>query len=180
MALLAACLMWIFGASYATLAPVSKPLSRNATSTGLAVEWIDDTPFVVPIEHFDFSGIDSLDDEAKECVAQGKSVQALFDRYLESRLHEERIRACSALLAEVLGSDNTALECFAVATATGMTLGAELTGPEIAERFGQSKQAFQQRVKRVSEKLGLDVTRTMRSPEARDTMRLRNSRRGQG
>jgi hypothetical protein len=149
----------------------------NIPSAGLqiGVEWHEEKPTQVPISHFDFSDMDSLEDTVRELLKEGKPLGPLFHRLQYDQACEERGAAVRSVLAEILSADKPGLHAWAIAFAANMTTGQTLE--DIAERYGQSKQAFQERVEIVSEKLELRKTRTMRSDEAREKMRMCNSRR---
>jgi hypothetical protein len=155
-----------------------------ADGTPIAFEsFSDEESFPVPITFQDHSGLDSLEDQAREALAAGRPIASIVDSMLREfeRENAQRLRAeaVKLVLAEILSSENAAMSAWALAFTCNLHLLQGLSGPEIAKRFGVRKQAFFQLVKQHRANLGLSIqVPNMRSAEARARMRARNFRHG--
>jgi hypothetical protein len=156
------------------LVAVSSPLGENAS---IAVQWQDDVCFTVPITHPDHSAMDTIDDRVDEMRKHGKSCESLIDELVAEKLADARVDALTRLLAIVFKSNKPINALRQCACAVGLSIATEETMETWAVKAGTSKQSFQQGVKAKAKRLELRQTRTMRSEEAREQMRLRNSRR---
>jgi hypothetical protein len=134
----------------------------------IAVEWHDDQPFNVQIENFNYAGLDSVEDVIRECLAKKEALKPLLQQIFREELQLEHIRTIGSVVGICLAASKPGMAVYQIAFATGMTMGITETGPQIAKRFGVSKQDFQQGVDRFAERLNLRKNRAMRSGEAKE------------
>ena len=160
----------------------------------LAVEWSqDDEPHAVPIVHFDFNQLDSLEDIARERLAAGLPLQPLLedaatsvlesgDPRLVARLTDRIYRAAwhemvSRFILLVLNSEAPRFTLTAMAHEIGATWLNGETVPQSASKFGKRKQALFQEMERVREAIKLRLPRSnQRSGESCEKMRKSNFR----
>lgn len=156
-----------------------------ANGAPLAFEsFSEEESFPVPITFQDHSDLDSLEDRAREALAEGKSIASIveamvqqFEKECEQRLRAEMVKL---VVAEILDAENPAMSAYALAFTCNLHLLQGMSMPEIAKRFGVRKQALHQLVKKHRARLGLTWVRVpnMRSAEAREKMARRNYRHG--
>lgn len=140
-------------------------------------EWSDDQRFAVKIEHFDFDSIDSVDDLVREELATKGTVKHLLKKMVALELNKARTETLVTVLGKIKDASDSGLAVVQISCACGMLFISGETDQAYADRFGISKQAFQQGVEGYREALGLRQTRTMRDENAKDLMRLSNYRR---
>lgn len=159
------------------------------------VEWADAKagPSPVAVEFFDFSGLDSVEDEMREALAEGRSLDGLLEQAAEDLLRFgspaqltrllPRLRAMfwaegyKDCLADQIASDNPKEDAWLLAERFQLSLSENLSVPEIAARFGKRKQAGYQRQDRLVAERGLRHLRPNgRDAAARQKMRERNFR----
>jgi hypothetical protein len=154
------------------------PVSR------IPVEWDKhDQPIPIAIT-FDDPQIDSDQDFFREataaCTTRDEWERACFqfaDYLAASKLYDARREAIADCAALVVNEKDSHLAYVCICFGVGLFDVNSDSGTEWARKFGFSKQAFNQQVKRWTARLNLGPTRTMRQSEAREKMRLRNSRR---
>jgi len=128
----------------------------------------------VPIatQEFDYSALDSDEDLIKECVLLGENLSEILNAIIEREVSAARAEAVSGALLMIMESKRPVQQTHVLAWAAGIYLSQGISMPELAAKLCVKKQAFQQAVRRVSEKLCLRQTRASRSSEARENMRL--------
>lgn len=151
----------------------------HGAPAGFGVEWHDDAPTRVAIQHFDFSNLDSVEDCAREFCQRGGRLGQFIRMLVDERERELKIGGMAAIIALLWESRRPYMAIRQIASATGL---APLVGDghdsaaKLARECGVSKQAFKQGEKRFAIALGLRKTRTQRSEDGRNHMRLRNHR----
>lgn len=167
--------------------PAHRPLdhSGGAIPAGMAkipVEWNETGQAVpIPIVHFDYGALDSLEDEIREALANGRRIAEVLSRWVCD--HERQIlrEGIELTVREIIVAKNPRLRTWQLAFLCGMDLrvkvdGPPLDGPAIAKRLGVSKQSFFGGVEELRQQY--DVMRVgKRDDEAREKMRQRNYRR---
>jgi len=120
---------------------------------------------------FDYSALDSDEELLTECVHLDVDMRPRLHKIIERAVALGRADAVSATIILILDSDNPRAMAMQVDWATGGYVSSGISMPQIAKELGISKQAFQQRDRRIHEMLDLRKTRCMRSQEAKDNMR---------
>jgi hypothetical protein len=143
---------------------------------GFGVEWIDDVPARVAIDHFDFSGLDTVEDCAREFERRGGSLGEFIRLLVDRRERELRAEGMAAVIALLWNERRTYLALRQIASAANLSALAGKSAAQLARECGVSKQAFKQGEKRFAAELELGKTRTQRSEQGREQMRLRNFR----
>lgn len=152
-------------------------LPQAHVDRGLAVEWnADDHSENIQIEHFDFSQLDSLDDQIRQELAEYGSARRILLALVAFSRDEARREGVISTIALLWPKRKTYLALRQLAFAAGLTIIAGKTGTELAKECGVSKQDFKQGADWFRRELGLRRTRTMRSEEGCDKMRLTNFR----
>jgi|SRR5215211_3319077 len=140
------------------------------------IEWREDTPFVIATEEFDYAYLDRPADFIIEALKAGKDIQPVISEIVAEREDAIRAETIVRTIEFIITSDNPSLETHAIALAGGLGVLLGLTGSDVAEKFGVSKQSVQQRVKRFCKAVGMRKTRAMRDDEAREKMSNSNYR----
>lgn len=157
------------------------------------VEWVEDEHHAVLVTHFDFDGLDSLEDRARELLSQGQPVAPLLEEAALSIIERGPARLINRLLTRVyrvaggevaariiqliLDAPSPRFRAAAIAHEIGATLLGGESIPQTAAKFGKSKQALTQEMERVRAALGFELPRVNRRPdESRARMRLANFR----
>lgn len=133
------------------------------------------TPEAVATTGFDYPP-DTLADQIREAIARDLPLEPIINAALEETAMQLRAEGMDAVLSILLGAANPRLAAAQLAFAGGLHAQIGESGPQIAKRFGITKQAFQQGVEEFRKRLGLRKTRTMRSDEARARMASSNYR----
>ena len=130
---------------------------------------------ITEVQHFDFAQLDSLENEIKERIAKGQPfaqlVETLIKAEVEAQLAERFSEAIAAVLGYIVDAQKPRLQAFYLAWVTGMRIGRGESLPELARRFGVSKQAFCQNALALAKKLELKPARAMRSEIGKAMMR---------
>lgn len=141
----------------------------------IAVEWHEDRAEAIPITHFDFGSLDSVEDQIRQHLADG-SLREFLGLWLESELSRDRAETINRILSIPVTSKKPGLAVIQLGFAAGLLLAAEKTGTQWAKEFGISKEAFQEGVDFYRRELRLRVTRYTRDQDARENMRVKNFR----
>jgi hypothetical protein len=143
----------------------------------VAVEWsADDQPENIAVEHFDFSSLDTLDDQLRQELEERGTTRRVIDALLSFQRDEARREGIVMVIALLWPKKKAYLALRQLAFAAGLSILAGKTGPELAKECGVSKQDFKQGADRFRKELGLRRTRTMRSIQGCEKMQLTNFR----
>lgn len=132
----------------------------------------DDQGNVVPafVEDFDWSRLDTLEDEIRQGLKDGRPVIAMVRELVDMEANERVIRAVAAVVALIADSRRPKLMIDRIAYITGMTINQGASISQLARKHGQKKQAFSQAALRLAKALDLKPSRQMRSLKARQSM----------
>jgi hypothetical protein len=133
----------------------------------------------VAVEHFDYGALDDVDGLLLEALAEKGTARELLEELVEEEVRSRRADLVAAVMVEITQSAEPLKALYQIAFACGSMATGGLTESEVAARFGISKQAMQQGVRRFEESLNLRKARFMRSEGSRRLMRSRNFRRGE-
>jgi len=127
---------------------------------------------VVPafVEEFDWSHLDTLEDEIRQGLKEGRSVVSMVRELVDMEASERVTRSIAAVIAMIAESRRPKLLIDRIAYITNMTLNQGASISELARKHRQSKQAFSQAALRLAKALGLRPGRQMRSLKARESM----------
>lgn len=143
----------------------------------LAVDWnANDEPQNVPIQHFDFSSLDSIDACIKQELAERGTARRIIEMLVSRNQSEARRDGMMCVMALLWSKRRTYLALRQLAFAAGLSILEGKTGPQLAEECGVSKQDFKQGADRFRKVLGLRRTRTMRKETGCKKMKLTNFR----
>ena len=137
---------------------------------------------VVPafVQEFDWARLDSLEDEIRQGLKEGRSVVAMVRELVEMESSERVNQAVAAVICLIAESRRPKLMIDRIAYITGMTINQGASVTELGRKHRQRKQAFSQAALRLAKKLGLKPSRQMRSLKARESMaRAYRERHGQ-
>ena len=127
---------------------------------------------------FDYSALDSDEEFLEECVLLKVDMRPRLHRIIEREVSLAKAEAVSGVIILVLDADDARAMAMQINWVCGGYISSGISMPQIAKQLGISKQAFQQRDRRIHEMLHLRKTRCMRSDEAKSNMRC--ARRGKG
>ena len=160
-----------------TPAVMDSLLPHDHEDRDLAVEWsADDTAQNIQIEHFDFSRLDSVDDQIRQEIAEHGTAKRVIGALLDFQRDEARREGMMTVIALLWSKKKTYLALRQLAFAAGLNILAGKTGPELATECGVSKQDFKQGADRFRKDLALRRTRTMRLEDGCQKMKLTNFR----
>lgn len=127
---------------------------------------------VVPafVEEFDWSRLDTLEDEIRQGLKEGRSVVSMVRELADMQASERVTRSVAAVIALIADSRRPKLMIDRIAYITGMTINEGASITELARKHRQSKEAFSQAAIRLAKALGLPPSRQMRSLKARESM----------
>lgn len=127
---------------------------------------------VVPafIEEFDWTRLDSLEDEIRQGLKDGKSVVGMVRELVEIESSDRVTRSVAAVIALIAESKKPKLMIDRIAYITNMPINQGVSISELARKHKQTKQAFSQAAIRLAVSLGLKPSRQMRSIKARKSM----------
>jgi hypothetical protein len=142
----------------------------------IPLDWEGDQPQPIPVVHFDFSDLDSITEQGRQALTDASFGEWLM-RVMKCR--EDIIR--QETLMQVIGIsnefENEAMAYDLMRDCCGAAAAQGFSSADLARKWKISKEAFQQSRERMRKYLGLRITRTMRSEEAKHNMSLRNFRR---
>ena len=124
----------------------------------------------LPVEHFDFDGLDSVADRAREALETPGGIEALIAELSEEFADSKAAAAIARVVTIISESRDPKLDCACLVLATGMACDGGISGAEIGRRFSVSKQAVSQTVIRLQGLLGLQPGRAQRTIAARQSM----------
>lgn len=141
---------------------------------GYNIEGFWDFDAQCPAVGFEFGILDSPEDKIKELIASGKSFDDAFRILAE--LNERRFmrEAVLRIISVIINSQKPGLKADQVAWVYRLHVISGKTIPELAEKHGISKQAFQQGVKRTEIELGHKPSPSSRPESARKHMSARH------
>lgn len=140
-------------------------------------KWETETFEVHPVYHFnhdeiDFANMDKCEDIIRDAVVTKEPVMPMMVAIVETLASQRMAFA----LAMVMDAKKPRMAIHQIICAAGLALEYGKTEQDYAKSYGVSKQAFQQGVERMRDKLGLRKTRAGRSDEAKAKMSLCNYR----
>jgi hypothetical protein len=138
-------------------------------------EWGEES-FAVPIQQFDFNALDKPEDYIREAVKEGREIMPIVRAMVKQMTESEQAQTVRSVLALIVNAKKPKQHVDEIAFACGMSLADGVTLVSLAKKWGVSKQAIQRNVDSVCDKLQIRKTRTMRSQEARQTMKKTNFR----
>ena len=140
-------------------------------------------PVVVPeawghtSAEWDPKDLDSLEDEIRESVANGKPIRHIVARTLEAERLELMQEGAACALSYMLEARSLKAAAAQLMFVSGIALQEGKSSPELARECGMSKQAFQQAVARLKQLFLNRIRRpNERTNEAKEKMSKRNSR----
>ncbi len=177
-------------------ATMSKDFSGGVLPAGftqIPFEWLGDEGAPIAVEQFDYEGLDSIEDRARECLAAGQPIQTLIEEvamnilltgppHLVERLTRRIYRVAGEemivrLLSLIIDADSPKFRAAAIAHEVGSTVLGGESVPETAARFGRRKQALFQEMEKVRAMIGFHIIRSnQRDAAAREKMRVSNFR----
>jgi|GEM_PF-3037426 len=122
-------------------------------------------------EDFDYSRLDSAEELLEECYLLHRDPRPTLHAIIERELSVCRRESVAAVILLILDAPNPAAMAMQVQWACGGYISEGISMPQIARQLGITKQAFQQRDRRIHEMLQLRKTRCMRSDESKANMR---------
>ena len=132
----------------------------------------DDQGHVVPafVEQFDWSQMDTLEDELRQALSEGRSVAVIVAQLVDMEATQRTADALARALCLIADAHKPKLVIDQLAYVAGlhMNQGASIT--ELAKRHGQHKQQFSAAALRLMEQLRMSPSRQMRSLKARTNM----------
>ncbi len=126
---------------------------------------------------FDFDGLDTIEDEIRQVLKEGKSVTELVKKLVNMETNERVNEAIAAVVGYIADAQKPRLAAEHVAWISGMRLRQGESLVSIAKRNGVSKQAFCQAALRLAEALNIKPARAMRSEVAKAAMKFRHFKR---
>ena len=130
----------------------------------------------IPAYGWDPSELDCVEDRLREALKNGTVTQLLTD-LTQERIEVQRSAAILWFLDEMLAARNPRLRAVQIGLAAGFTSVIERTLEQWGETFDCSKQAMQQGVAQIRERLGLRGARNARSEQGCQNMRRSYRRR---
>ena len=124
----------------------------------------------LPSENFDFDGLDSVEDRARESLKTPGGIEALIAELSEEFADTKAADAIARVVSLIAESRDPKLDCACLVLATGMSCDGGISGAEIGRRFKISKQAVSQTVLKLQSLLGLQPGRAQRTIAARQSM----------
>ncbi len=146
------------------------------TGKKLAYEFEEDgTATPILYEDFDFSKLDSVNDEAREIIDRGESLAPFINACARSKTEFIKWAAITSILRTLVESDKPGLTARLLGYSFGLLANQGLTLAAIGREYGVKKQAAQQRLDRAIESIGIkNPTYGARSKEARESMAKAN------
>lgn len=120
-------------------------------------------------EEFDFDSLDTLEDMAREALANG-TINQLVRSVCEREVSERSTAAVAAVVCLIAESRRPKLLIDQIAYATGMSINQGISITALARKHKQTKQAFSQGALRLARLWMLRPSRQMRSLKARESM----------
>jgi hypothetical protein len=121
---------------------------------------------------FDFSKLDSDEELLQECVDLHLDMRPTLHKIIEREVSLAKSEAVASVIVFILDADDPRGMAMQLSWACGNYISSGISMPQMAKQLGISKQAFQQRDRRIHEMLHLRKTRCMRSEEAKANMRV--------
>ena len=141
------------------------------------VDWVGSDPVTVPVTSWDPADLDTVEQQARELMAAGKSLHAIISAQLEHQHREIQAEGIRAVMVHIIDSPEPNIAARVIAFASGMHITHGLSLPRLARECGMTKQAFLQAVQRFNDALGNTLRRpNERTDEAKQKMSKRNSR----
>lgn len=144
------------------------------------MEWSDGQAHAIPIATFDHASLDSEAAHLREELLAARTdaeLEQTLSRYLKKKRWEILLDGFKTALAEIAPGPDMEANWWAICYVSGMADTLGRSGPEIAASLGVSKQAFDQRCDRFTQRFGRRIVRlNMRDDEACANMSKRNYR----
>lgn len=128
------------------------------------------------ITAFDFAELDKLEDFAKEALEIPNGFPAFVQRLKQSLVQESQVEMLMQLFGAVQKFENEALALDVLRDCSGLGALLGMDGVKYAAKWGISKEAWQQHREKMRRIFGVRKSRTLRSDQARENMRLKNYR----
>lgn len=125
----------------------------------------------VQVTEFDPSSLDSPEDIMREMLESGKTVEQIMSVIGLDVIEAEVAKKIAIIFAIVQTHKRPMLFIDQICWHTGAALANGMSLLRLAEKYGQTKQAFEQSSARAVAKLRLRKTRTQRSAAAKQNMR---------
>lgn len=129
------------------------------------------------VADFDWSRLDSIEDEIKQGLKEGRSITELVRELVEMEASERLNEGIAKVICYIADAEKPRLAAEHIAWISGMRIRQGESLPSIAKRHGMSKQAFCQAALRLAKVLNLRPARAMRSELAKALMRSRHFKR---
>lgn len=162
---------------------------KNYLRNGAGGDWGTASGFengsVVPSENFDynridFEAMDSPEDRVREGLKAGRPIDELIADMVADRELLIAAEGARLVLHEIISAKHWLRAAVVLCFACGLADDLNWTQPYAGKKFGVTKQAINQGVRKFREMWLLRKTRMMRSDEAKATMRRVNFRHFKG
>jgi hypothetical protein len=150
------------------------PTERFEVAVG--IEWdSDEIPHATPVTGFDYGSLDDFETVARDALARGNGdFVELLAGWAREQQREQRREGMERLIALLWPKRKTYLALRQLAFAVGLAILGGQNASALARECGVSKQDFHEGANRFRAQLGLRKTRTARSQDGCDRMRLTN------
>ena len=125
---------------------------------------------VIPTEGFDFDGMDSIEDRAREALKVKGGIEKLVAELAEEFADERAADAIARLVCMVADARDPQMQISILAMAAGMNSEGGAGGTDLAAKYGCSKQNISQHLLAWQKALGLKPGRGQRTFAARESM----------
>jgi len=124
----------------------------------------------ISVEQFNYDGLDSVADRAREALETPGGIEALIAELAEEFADDRAACAIARVVAIIAESRDPKLDCACLVLATGMSSDGGISGADIGRRFNVSRQNVSQTVLKLQSLLGLQPGRAQRTIAARQNM----------
>ena len=124
----------------------------------------------LPVEHFDYTGMDSIEDRAREALEVKGGIEKLVAELAEEFADDRASCAIGKLVCLIADHHEPKLAIACLALTAGMNTDDGIGGAAIARKFNVSKQAVSQYAIKLRTALGLNPARGQRPLAARQNM----------
>ena len=124
----------------------------------------------IPVEHFDFDGMDSIEDRAREALEVPGGIEKLVAELAEEFADDRAADAIARLVCMVSDARDPQMQISILAMAAGMNSEGGAGGTDLAAKYGCTKQNISQHLLAWQKALGLKPGRGQRTFAARESM----------
>ena len=124
----------------------------------------------ISVEHFDYDGMDSVEDRAREALEVKGGIEKLVAELAEEFADERAADAIARLVCMVADARDPQMQISILAMAAGMNSEGGAGGTDLAAKYGCSKQNISQHLLAWQKALGLKPGRGQRTFAARESM----------